>query len=115
MHVICHLFLMESIYPPGPRILGSVSANSGSLTCSLCAVGWYQSGVGLTECIRCPDDRTTLLLGATRLSDCVCQADYIEENETCVACGEGLKCPAGSTREQLLLGSEQKPAPWPLR
>lgn len=91
---------------------GSVAADSGSFACSLCAVGWYQSGVGFTECSPCPDDRTTLLLGATSLEDCVCKAEYIEDNKTCVACGEGLKCPAGSTRQQLLQGSGQKPETW---
>ena len=83
---------------------GSVGATEGSVACTPCAVGFYQDASGKAACVACSNDTTTLLLGASKPEDCVCQIDLIESNLQCVPCGEGLTCPRGSTVEQLMHG-----------
>ena len=73
--------------------------------------GSTKNSTASSSCLVCPSQRTTQLLGATSLADCMCQEDLppgyscgsgrvpprIEVEGTCTPCGEGLLCPAGST------------------
>eukprot|EP00913_Durusdinium_trenchii_P026143 g24525.t1 len=62
---------------------GMMSDAWGSIMCEPCGQGFYQDSVGHSMCKACPAGRTTKLLGATGLKDCVCQAGSIEEEGQC--------------------------------
>jgi len=84
---------------------GTYTQQSEQISCEVCPIGSYQNSTGRTECLLCPDDRTTLLFAAQSLDDCVCKAGTIENTDgQCVQCLEGLTCPKGSTVQLLLDG-----------
>ena len=51
----------------------SHAAGSLELRCQPCDQGLYQNSTASSSCLVCPSERTTQLLGATSLGDCVCQ------------------------------------------
>ena len=77
-------------------------------SCQLCPLGSFQDEEGAWNCKQCPETTTTVFLGAKDSADCVCMAGTIDlANESkgssdCVACMEGLQCPAGATVASLL-------------
>ena len=74
----------------------------GSTECTPCAVASYQPDTAQSTCVQCHASRTTLLLGASHVADCVCRSGTIEQLSTCVACPEeSLHCPTGSTLQAL--------------
>ncbi|CAK9062708.1 unnamed protein product [Durusdinium trenchii] len=93
----------------GWLVLSMMSDAWGSIMCEPCGQGFYQDSVGHSMCKACPAGRTTKLLGATGLKDCVCQAGSIEEEGQCVPCGTGIACPLGSQLEDLKSNSESDP------
>ncbi|CAK8995298.1 unnamed protein product [Durusdinium trenchii] len=85
---------------PCPK--GTSASSFGSTQCTPCSEGFYQPETAQTSCISCGASRTTLLLGASSLTDCVCDAGNIEDQSTCVACHEdSMHCPKGSTVPKL--------------
>ena len=38
--------------------------------CKKCDIGYYQHSKGQTSCTQCPEDRSTVGIGATTLDDC---------------------------------------------
>ncbi|CAK9094833.1 unnamed protein product [Durusdinium trenchii] len=85
---------------PCPK--GTSASSFGSTTCTPCDEGDYQPDTAQTSCISCGASRTTLLLGASSLADCVCQAGKIEQDSTCMDCNEeSMHCPKGSTIAKL--------------
>lgn len=88
-----------------PCAKGMVTSKWGSTSCVPCGVGQYQPHLAQTSCLACNESRTTQLLGATSHQDCVCQKDFIEEEDVdfrCTPCGEGVLCPVGSSIAGLL-------------
>ncbi|CAL1148030.1 unnamed protein product [Cladocopium goreaui] len=98
-----------------PCGLGTSQPSGAALSCTPCKVGGYQDENRSTECKRCPfrtyqDEEgqvackscpastNTLGLGSIAPSDCGCLEDQIDmdrsDNFECVACMEGMKCPA---------------------
>ena len=86
---------------PCPK--GTSASMFGSISCTPCNEGEYQPDTAQTSCIPCDASRTTLLLGASSLADCVCQAGKIEQLSTCEDCSEeSMHCPKGSTIAKLV-------------
>ncbi|CAK9093024.1 unnamed protein product [Durusdinium trenchii] len=86
---------------PCPK--GTSASMFGSISCTPCNEGEYQPDTAQTSCIPCDASRTTLLLGASSLADCVCQAGKIEQLSTCEDCSEeSMHCPKGSTVAMLV-------------
>jgi laminin alpha 1/2 len=72
-----------------PLVTGcAVSAGYGGSDCRLCELGTYSEGSSLGPCTRCPGDTTTLVLGATSASSCVCKQGYgqLTLDDPCVVC-----------------------------
>lgn len=86
---------------------GTYTNAPGQTGCEVCSFGSYQSEEGQTGCLSCPEDRTTLFLAAQKLKDCVCRAESIEHDGSCVECSQGLRCPRGSTVQLLLDGESE--------
>lgn len=85
-----------------PCPTGTSASMYGSTRCTPCNEGDYQPDAAQTSCIPCGASRTTLLLGASSLADCVCQEGKIEKLSTCMECDEqSMHCPRGSTIEKL--------------
>ena len=85
---------------PCPK--GTSASSFGSTACAPCSEGHYQPNTSQTSCISCGASRTTLLLGASSLADCVCQAGKIEQLSICMDCpAESMHCPKGSTIDEL--------------
>lgn len=66
-------------------------------TCEPCAVGTYANTEGMSQCARCKDilsGMTTLLMGASESSQCMCGEDFFEDKDggACVPCPEGVTC-----------------------
>ncbi|CAE7297920.1 unnamed protein product [Symbiodinium sp. CCMP2592] len=98
-----------------PCPAGGYTDSHGRETCDVCDQGSYQALEGQTGCTSCDEVRTTRLLAASRLEDCVCREGLIEKSGLCVSCGEGLSCPVGSTVERLANGSsEERPQVLPM-
>ena len=86
---------------PCPK--GTSASMFGSIACTPCDEGAYQPDTAQTSCIPCAASRTTLLLGASSLADCVCQAGKIEQLSICEDCSEeSMHCPKGSTIAKLV-------------
>ena len=108
---------------------GTKSDTYGSTKCEACGVGLYQPDTAQTLCASCPALRTTMLLGGSSISDCVCEEGHIEKDSclmkvkyvvvayaifhfvsrgsvepckdgTCEVCSEGLHCPTGQPNVQ---------------
>jgi hypothetical protein len=59
-------------------------------SCALCSVNSYQSSVGSTACIPCPQCWSTNYLGAVSDSNCTfCSAGAFYQNSTCNDCSPG--------------------------
>lgn len=77
--------------------------------CMPCVVGAYKEGPSNANCDTCPSDATTLAVGATNETDCVCKEDLYDADDslasrTCVPCPRGTNCTApGSTIKRLPL------------
>ncbi|CAK8991648.1 unnamed protein product, partial [Durusdinium trenchii] len=85
-----------------PCPTGTSASMYGSTRCTPCNEGDYQPDAAQTSCIPCGASRTTLLLGASSVADCVCQEGKIEKLSTCMECDEqSMHCPRGSTIEKL--------------
>ena len=86
---------------PCPK--GTSASSFGSTQCTPCDEGFYQPDTAQTSCLSCGGSRTTLLLGAGSLTDCVCEAGTIEWQSVCVAChDDSMHCPKGSTVDKLV-------------
>ena len=91
---------------------GKFKAFQSREECALCARSFYQDEMGALGCKKCPEGTTTLLLGAKKLSQCVCSAGSIDvanedsQAQRCELCQKGLSCPEGSTVELLKLGEQ---------
>eukprot|EP00698_Gefionella_okellyi_P001505 TRINITY_DN11438_c0_g1_i2.p1 TRINITY_DN11438_c0_g1~~TRINITY_DN11438_c0_g1_i2.p1 ORF type:complete len:2424 (-),score=334.25 TRINITY_DN11438_c0_g1_i2:119-7390(-) len=66
---------------PGTELL------PGALTCSLCAIGYYQPLNATNRCQVCPTNSTTLGRGAASAEECLCPAGYQQS-----ATGETVFC-----------------------
>lgn len=55
---------------------GHIEGNNDS--CTICGYGYYKDSVGDVSCTKCPDDKTTLKVGAT--SDAECQSIHAKFN-----------------------------------
>lgn len=80
-----------------------VSCPSGSYLdertkkCTLCPIGTYQSNSEGTECIKCPENSTTIKTGETSIYACICPAGYYgRSGEKCQQCSETEVCSFGS-------------------
>ena len=69
---------------PCPK--GTAASASGSTECTPCDVSFYQPDTAQTSCLPCGASRTTVLLGASATSDCVCESGTIEKLSTCEVC-----------------------------
>lgn len=49
--------------------------------CVLCPLGQYQDQLGSTNCKACPDDLTWDVMGATDITQCLCESCADEERE----------------------------------
>ena len=97
---------------PCPK--GTSASVPGSTECTPCGVGKYQPDTAQTSCLACDEFRTTLLLGASSLTNCVCESGKIEQLSTCVSCPEeSMHCPTGSTLAQLQAVAEPRDATSP--
>jgi len=86
---------------------GRYSENAGATSCQQCDIGFLQEEIGTTGCSQCPDGRTTTVLGAQSMLDCVCSEGSYEplgvscsnRNHSCECgpCGVGLNCEVGSS------------------
>eukprot|EP00732_Lithocolla_globosa_P000377 Lithocolla_globosa_v1_NODE_111_length_6228_cov_60.322858.p1 type:complete len:1891 gc:universal NODE_111_length_6228_cov_60.322858:496-6168(+) len=66
--------------------------------CEFCQIGSYSDAVGMETCSSCPEYSTTLLLGSSSRSDCVCLADYFgDDGEECLPCPPGHVCSGGDS------------------
>eukprot|EP00931_Biecheleriopsis_adriatica_P064365 TRINITY_DN39160_c0_g1_i1.p1 TRINITY_DN39160_c0_g1~~TRINITY_DN39160_c0_g1_i1.p1 ORF type:complete len:1422 (+),score=258.12 TRINITY_DN39160_c0_g1_i1:115-4380(+) len=93
---------------------GTMSDNPGTLQCSSCTKGFYQDERGTTTCKRCEKgshmasekasacvpcgkNQVTLESGADSSALCLCaEGSFMKPSAgACVACPEGLECPAG--------------------
>ena len=72
-------------------VTGYEGATDGA-ECTPCAVGDFKSEIGNGTCASCPGNSSTFEMGATAISDCVCNPGYFAASNG-TAC-EG--CPAGS-------------------
>ncbi|CAK9043402.1 unnamed protein product [Durusdinium trenchii] len=91
--------------------LGEYQDETGSISCKRCGFGEYQNATGQSSCTRCPAGTTTLGFRAQSINDCGCKEETINVlpaasgNFECQRCGEGLRCPFGSSVEMLRQGS----------
>ncbi|XP_025115185.1 proprotein convertase subtilisin/kexin type 5-like [Pomacea canaliculata] len=84
----------------------------GGINCNLCDYGLYQPYWWQSQCLKCPQDRTTQRLGAISLSECILSCPPGKENKpgayNCTPCEQGFfkskeaaascdKCPVGTT------------------
>ena len=94
--------------------VGTFKAFQSAGTCMPCPSGFYEDEKGSVKCKQCPEKTTTVLVGVTKPSDCVCVAGTIDVRDAsanslpkeCAACLEGLSCPDGSTIQLLTLRRE---------
>ncbi|OHS92777.1 hypothetical protein TRFO_12339 [Tritrichomonas foetus] len=76
-------------------------------TCRACPIGSYQNDYGKLNCIKCPENSTTILTGQSTLKSCVCPAGYHGHyGEICVECDEFEDSPFGS------ISSNAEPGYW---
>ncbi|KAL5022311.1 hypothetical protein ScPMuIL_001466 [Solemya velum] len=61
---------------------------SGLEPCTPCDIGYYQSNVGMTECVPCLENETTTRVGAERMSQCgvLCQSGFYNLDNPCLLC-----------------------------
>ena len=97
-----------------PCPLGTSKGYQSIENCAPCQAGKYQDQEGTLMCKDCPNSTTTVLLGVTMLSDCVCKEGTMDVNDAgqstfavskeCVECTEGIRCPDGATLKGLQVG-----------
>ncbi|CAK9063452.1 unnamed protein product [Durusdinium trenchii] len=93
-----------------PCPLGEYQDETASISCKRCGFGVYQNATGQSTCIPCPAGTTTVGFTSMSISDCGCKEDTINvlpaasSNFQCQLCGEGLRCPFGSSIESLMQG-----------
>jgi hypothetical protein len=64
--------------------------SSSTNTCLQCSLGRYKSTQGPIACTMCPQNQTTLIEGASSISDCECNNGYSSSmGGTCLACPRG--------------------------
>jgi len=86
---------------------GTYSSDPGSEACRLCPIGEYQNSSGQSSCNQCGEHRSTFSPAASGIEQCVCLEGRIEtDTSRCIPCMEGLSCPRGSTRAQLLVAND---------
>ncbi|CAK9109886.1 unnamed protein product [Durusdinium trenchii] len=92
-----------------PCPLGEYQDETGSISCKRCGFGEYQNATGQSSCSPCPAGTTTLGFHSQSINDCGCKDETINvlsssSNFECQRCGEGLRCPFGSSIESLTQG-----------
>lgn len=88
---------------------GQQPASQGSSRCVPCPPGRYQDGCltnGRGLCSVCPDGKTTLSFGSTKLSDCVCGPNTFFSATSANTKSKCASCPAGTQ----FIPSNSKPA-----
>ena len=83
----------------------SVNGGDGSWTCRSkcvdvqcveCGFGRY-SEAGVTTCTSCPQHATTLRQNSIAAIECVCEARYYQDGQSCIACPGDMMSPQAST------------------
>ncbi|KAK8893983.1 hypothetical protein M9Y10_022413 [Tritrichomonas musculus] len=71
--------------------------NQNTKKCISCPVGSYQPNSMQLQCLRCPENSTTINIGETSLYSCVCPTGYYgRAGEECRQCFDTEKCEYGS-------------------
>ena len=79
---------------------------TGLAPCAPCPSGFYQPKEGMTKCLECPGEATTLKPGTATKDECreiQCSDDYCQNGGLCVVQGHQAMCfcPAGFTGREI--------------
>ncbi|KAL0213657.1 hypothetical protein P9112_005841 [Eukaryota sp. TZLM1-RC] len=78
---------------------GTVPGSVGE--CEPCPLGYYLDNPLLGECINCPYDMTTNLVGSVNITDCVCPKEKFNNGNTCINCPKYSNCEYGELKTVL--------------
>ena len=87
---------------------GQEAPRNGSQRCTPCKRGHYSENEGAATCLQCTGGKSTAEQGATDPSLCICldgkRLGFMNGEEQCILCGNGLNCSFGNDDPQQLAG-----------